>query len=262
MCIRDSNIVVAGGSITEILYFIGEESRIIGIDVTSNYPKETESIPSIGYVRNLSTEGVLSLNPTLILGEDDMGPPRVVNQLMGFDVELKIIPEDQTIEGVIEKILCIASIIGSENKVDKIIRSDLLPMVDEINYLKNKSTIKNKKLMLILSIQGVSPIVAGQGTSGDAFIKMVGAHNIFDSFKGWKPVSEEAIIEENPDFIIIPSRDVHKNSDFKSITTNPIFKNTKAGKENNFIFEDTMAMLGFGPRTIESALKVLKQLSK
>jgi iron complex transport system substrate-binding protein len=91
---------------------------------------------------------------------------------------------------------------------------------------------------------------------------MVGAQNIFDSFEGWKPVSEEAIIEKNPDFIIIPSRDVHKNSDVKSITTNPIFKNTKAGKENNFIFEDTMAMLGFGPRTIESALKVVKQLSK
>ena len=262
LAVDPSKIVVAGGSITEILYFIGEQNKIIGIDVTSNYPKETESIQSIGYVRNLSTEGVLSLNPTLILGENDMGPPMVVNQLRGVDVDLKIIPEDQTIEGIIEKILCIASIIGSGNKVDKIIRSDLLPIVDEINYLKNKSIIKNKKVMLILSMTGVSPIVAGQGTSGDAFIKMVGAQNIFDSFEGWKPVSEEAIIEKNPDFIIIPSRDVHKNSDVKSITTNPIFKNTKAGKENNFIFEDTMAMLGFGPRTIESALKVVKQLSK
>ena len=257
-----SNIVVAGGSITEILYFIGEENRIIGVDVTSNYPKETKSIPSIGYVRNLSVEGVLSLNPTLILGEDDMGPPIVVNQLRDVDVELKIIPEYQTIEGIIEKILCIASIIDSDKKVDKIINSDLLPIVDEINYLKVQSIIKNKKVMLILSIQGVSPIVAGSGTSGDAFIKMVGAQNIFDSFKGWKPVSEEAIIKENPDYIIIPSKDVHKNSDVKSITTNPIFKNTKAGIENNFIFEDTMAMLGFGPRTIKSALKVVKQLSK
>lgn len=257
-----SNIVVAGGSITEILYYIGEEKKIIGIDVTSNYPKETKSIPSIGYVRNLSTEGVLSLNPTLILGEDDMGPPIVIDQLKNVDVELKIIPEDQTIEGIIQKILCIASIIGSEKKVDKIISTDLLPVVDEINNLKNQSSIKDKRVMLILSMQGVSPIVAGSGTSGDAFIKIVGAQNIFNSFEGWKPVSEEAIIEENPEFIIIPSRDVHKNSDVKSITTNPIFKNTKAGVENNFIFEDTMAMLGFGPRTIKSSLKVVKQLLK
>ena len=114
--------------------------------------------------------------------------------------------------------------------------------------------------MLILSMQGTSPIVAGSGTSGDGFIKMTGAINVFESFEGWKPVSEEAIIESDPDYFIIPSRDMHKGSDVKSLTSNPIFKNTKAGSEENFIFEDSMAMLGFGPRTIITALKVAKEM--
>tara|TARA_B100001113_G_scaffold53787_2_gene39731 strand:+ start:623 stop:1501 length:879 start_codon:yes stop_codon:yes gene_type:complete len=257
-----SRIVVAGGSITEILYFLNEESRILGVDVTSNFPKNATKLPSIGYVRNLSAEGILSLNPTLVLGENDMGPPMVLNQLKEVDTDLRIIPEERTVEGIINKILCIASIIDNEAKAKKNIDLSLKKTIMELQLLKNNPEIQNKKIMLILSMQGTSPIVAGKGTSGDGFIKIVGAQNVFQSFEGWKPVSVEAIIKINPDYFIIPSREIHKNSDIQSLTTNPIFSNTEAGAKKNFIFEDSMAMLGFGPRTIITALKVAKQLSQ
>ena len=65
---NSSRITVAGGSITEILFFLGYERNIIAVDITSNYPEETKEYPSIGYVRNLSAEGILSLKPTLIIG--------------------------------------------------------------------------------------------------------------------------------------------------------------------------------------------------
>ena len=76
-----SRVVVAGGSITEIFYFLGEQDRIVALDVTSNFPPEAKSLPSIGYVRALSAEGLLSMNPSIILGEDDMGPPAVIKQI-------------------------------------------------------------------------------------------------------------------------------------------------------------------------------------
>ena len=257
-----SSIVVAGGSIAEILYYINEGDRIIGVDVTSTYPDAVKVLPSIGYVRNLSIEGVLSLNPTLILGEDDMGPKIVVDQLKEIDVELQIIPEDQTIDGIIEKIKCIASIIGSNNQAENIINDDLMPKIVELRSVQDSVKIKRKRVMLILSMQGTSPVVAGLGTSGDNYIKLIGAKNVFDSFRGWKPVSEEAVIQSDPDYFIIPSRDMHKNFDFKSITTNAIFRNTKAGSKKKFIFDDAMVMLGFGPRTISSALRSAKQILK
>ena len=255
-----NDIVVAGGSITEILYFLNEEDRILGVDVTSNFPKETSELPSIGYVRSLSTEGILSLNPKLILGENDMGPPLVLDQINEVGVDLRIIPEEQTAMGIIDKIYCIASIIGSQDRAQKKIKDDLMPSVNDLKIFQNFRDSQKKRVILILSMQGTSPIVAGLGTSGDGFIKMTGAINVFESFEGWKPVSEEAIIESDPDYFIIPSRDMHKNSDVKSLTSNPIFKNTKAGYEENFIFEDSMSMLGFGPRTIFTALKIAKEM--
>ena len=255
-----NDIVVAGGSITEILYFLNEEDRILGVDVTSNFPKETSELPSIGYVRSLSTEGILSLNPKLILGENDMGPQLVLDQINEVGVDLRIIPEEQTAMGIIDKIYCIASIIGSQDRAQEKIKDDLMPSVNDLKIFQNFRDSQKKRVILILSMQGTSPIVAGLGTSGDGFIKMTGAINVFESFEGWKPVSEEAIIESDPDYFIIPSRDMHKNSDVKSLTSNPIFKNTKAGYEENFIFEDSMSMLGFGPRTIFTALKIAKEM--
>ena len=255
-----TNIVVAGGSITEILYFIEQEDRILGVDVTSNYPKEAQKLPSIGYVRSLSTEGILSLNPKLILGENDMGPPLVINQLKEINMDLRIIPEEQTSYGIVDKIKCVASILGCIDSADIRVTNDLMPTIMELETLVDLNESNKKNVMLILSMQGTSPIVAGRGTSGDNFIKMAGAKNVFDSFEGWKPVSEESIINVNPEFFIIPSRDMHKGSNVKNLTTNPIFINTEAGANKNFIFEDSMAMLGFGPRTIDIALKVAKKL--
>ena len=69
-CIQSKNsnkIVIAGGSLTEIVYDLKEEEKILAVDVTSNFPPEAKALPSVGYVRALSTEGLLSLGPTLIL---------------------------------------------------------------------------------------------------------------------------------------------------------------------------------------------------
>ena len=256
-----SKIVIAGGSITEIIYFLKEDKKIVGVDVTSNYPKKSKDLPSIGYVRNLSTEGILSLNPTLILGEDDMGPPNVIQQIKEIDVDLRIIPEEKNISGIIKKILCVGSIIGASEKAQEMINTSLLPSIKELEKIQNYSQIKSKKVMLILSMQGTSPIVAGIGTSGDGFINMIGAQNVFNSFDGWKPVSAESIIAANPEYILLPERDMHKNSNVNNLKTNPLFKNTIAGYRNNFISEDAMTMLGFGPRSIDSALKIAKKIT-
>ncbi len=256
-----SRIVVAGGSITEIIYLLGQEDKIVAVDVTSNYPEEAKRHTSIGYVRNVSTEGILSLNPSLILGEDDMGPPNVVEQLKGMNMDLRIINEEQSIDGIIQKIRCVASIIDKKDIADKIIKNDINPILLKLkeNQISNKK--KRIKIMLVLSMQGTSPMVAGTGTSGDSFITMIGGENIFSSFDGWKTVTAESILKLNPDYIIIPDKNLHKNSKVEEIANNPIFKNTNAGRNNNFLYEDGMALLGFGPRTIYAAFNLSEKIS-
>ena len=256
-----SRIIIAGGSLTEIVFFLGLEDKLIGVDITSNFPESAKEIPSIGYVRTLSAEGILSLKPSLILGENDMGPPMVIDQIQKTSVDLRIIPEKRSVIGILEKINCIGSIINYKSEAATLINDKLIAMVDELLKLQKTNSTKNTKAMLILSMGGTSPVVAGRNTSGNGFINMIGAQNIFISHEGWKPVSEESILKNNPDIIIIPKREVHKNSSIKLFLDSSHLKKTKAVKKNNIISEDAMAMLGFGPRTIDIALKTSRSIA-
>ena len=115
--------------------------------------------------------------------------------------------------------------------------------------------------MMILSTEGNSTVVAGANTSGDSFIKMLGATNIFESINGWKAVTAETILLKNPDYIIIPEKDLHKQSNVNTISENMILKETNAGKNNGYIIKDGMAILGYGPRTIFTLMDVLSTIT-
>ena len=127
-----SRITVAGGSITEILFMLEMEKNIVAVDTTSNYPVIAKDMPSIGYVRNVSAEGVLSLAPTVIIGEHDMGPPETLAQLKNSGIEHFVVEEVHTSEGIIDKFLCVARIIGRETMAREIVQEKLLV---EINLL-------------------------------------------------------------------------------------------------------------------------------
>ena len=259
---KHDKIVSIGASITEILYLLNSQDNIIALDVTSKYPKETKIKKSIGYIRNLSSEGIISTNPSLIITENDIGPKIAVEQIIKSNIDIRIIKEVQTIPGIINKIKCVGQIIGKLDDVNNIIKKEINPIIIKIEEKKKKIDLSDKKIMLILSMQGSSPVVAGRNTSGNSYIEMLGAKNIYDKIEGWKTVSAESIIEYNPDYIILPSKELHKNSNVNLIIKNKIFQKTNAGRNHAFIIDDGMAILGFGPRTIESLLKSLMFIEK
>ena len=256
-----SRIVSIGSSITEIIYFLNSQDQIIAIDITSNFPEEAKKFPSVGYIRNLSAEGLLSTNPSIIISEDDIGPKNIIKQIQDTKTELRIIPEEQTLNGIIQKIQCVGNIIGQQKEAEEKISSEINPVINKIKEIKKEKDLSNIKIMMILSTEGNSTVVAGSNTSGDSFIKMLGATNIFESINGWKAVTAETILLKNPDYIIIPEKDLHKQSNVNTISENVILKETNAGKNNGYIIKDGMAILGYGPRTIFTLMDVLNTIT-
>ena len=253
-------VVVAGGSLTEIMYFLGLQQKIVALDVTSSYPKEAKKLPSIGYVRALSTEGVLSLDPTLVIGENDMGPENVVEQIKRTNIDLRIIPETHSAEGIKSKVLCLGAIFDLNDKTKKKVNDELIPLIDDLKEIQKKNKKLKKRILLILSMQGTSPVVAGLGTAGDGFIKMTGASNVITEFEGWKPVSPESLILSNPDYILITSRGMRSFKSIDELVKQPALSLTNAAKNRNVIDINGMAMLGFGPRGIMTALEVARRI--
>ena len=235
-----SRIVVAGGSITEILFFLNESQNIVAVDTTSNFPEEAKSYPSIGYVRSLSAEGVLSLNPTLIIGETDMGPKNVLEQLKKSKVELRILDEKNSITGIKDKISCIISILGKKQN-ESLANINLEKSISNLKKVSKVNSKKNIRGLVILMMQGTSPVVAGRNTSGEDFLKMVGSKNTMSSFEGWKPAGKEAILLSNPNFILITKRAIKNYRSLNLFLKESGIEMTEAAQTRNVYSLDGMA---------------------
>ena len=107
-----SRIVSIGGAVTEILYALGMEKNVVAVDTTSQYPPAATHKPNVGYMRQLSAEGVLGVRPTLILAIDGSGPKETLAVLGAAGVPMVMVPDPYTGEGIVEKIRVIAQAAG------------------------------------------------------------------------------------------------------------------------------------------------------
>ncbi len=253
---NSNSLVVAGGSITEIIYFLNLQNKLVGVDITSNYPIEAKNLPSIGYIRNLSIEGLLSLKPDLILAEESIGPPIILKQLKRTSVDFRMIKNNFTIDSINEKFLCISNILDLNININK----DYKKFVNDLKALKlliSNNKKEKKNILLILMMKGSSPIIAGKNTSGDGFIKMIGQNNTMNKVNGWKAVSAEEILLANPDYIIITKRAIKDFLSIENFLKLPGISSTKAAKNENVYIKDGMSLLGYGPRTLNVAKEIL-----
>ncbi|MEM1189255.1 MAG: ABC transporter substrate-binding protein [Pseudomonadota bacterium] len=256
-----SRIVVAGGSLVEILYDLEEESRIIAVDRTSNYPASARDLPQIGYVRNVSAEGLLSVEPSFVLGEHDTGPPEVLEQLENLGIDLLLVPEEFSVAGIRDKIRCVAAAIGRSEAGEELaarLLADLAPDIAQ-QIESGEAGAEAPAGIVLLGLREGAPVAAGRATSGQGLLDMAGARNLME-FEGWKPVSVEAMAAARPEFIVIPERGVRMAGGLDELLEHPALRLTPAAEYRRVISMDGMAMLGFGPRTAAAAARLREQL--
>ena len=109
-----SRIAAIGGAITEIVYALGEQGRLVARNSTSVYPQAALSLPDVGYMRALSPEGVLSVNPTGILALQGSGPKEAVDVLKKASIPYITVPEKFDHAGILDRIRVVAKAIGAD----------------------------------------------------------------------------------------------------------------------------------------------------
>ncbi len=246
-----SRIISIGGANTEILYALGMEKQIIGIDITSLYPpRAMKEKPNVGYMRQLSPEGVIGLGPTLVLANDGSGPKEAITVLESASVPFVRIPDHFNAEGIVERIRLVATAVGVPARGEclvKNVKADL----SRLDVLRQGIT-KPARVIFILSFTNGKATVAGRGTAADGIIKMAGAVNVFSDFEGYKMVSDEAIAAAQADAVLGMKR---SNFDMTpdEVFGHPAFSLTPAAKTKKYIAMDGLYLLGFGPRTAQAA---------
>ena len=244
-----SRIASIGGSITEIVYALGEEGRLVARDSTSNYPEAAAKLPDVGYMRALSPEGVLSVNPTGILALQGSGPKEAVDVLKKSSVPFIEVPDRYNHEGILEKIRVVGKALGVEAKAEKLaIETDAKLTAAE----KQTAAIKERKRVLfVLSTQGGKILAAGSDTAADGIIKLAGAVNAVEGFSGYKGMTDEAIVSARPDVILTMKGGGPPISE-NELFANAAIASTPAGTNRKMISMWGGYLLGFGPRTAEA----------
>jgi len=111
-----SKIITIGGSITETVHVLGMWDNVIATDESSTFPPQVFRMPRVPYVRNLTSEGVLSLEADLIIASDDASPVTVIQQIRDANTPIILIKEEESLDGVTNKLKVIGEIFGKEEQ--------------------------------------------------------------------------------------------------------------------------------------------------
>ena len=252
-------IVSAGNGVTELLYALGAGDQVIAVDSTSQWPPETRKLPRLGYHKQLSSEGILAMAPTLLIGTDVMGPPATISQLKSAGVHIESLPIDFTVKTMHYRIERLAKLLGKEAQ-GKQLWASIKQSLDEAQRLAN-SRKEHPKVLFLLATGGRTPSVSGSHTAANAMIELAGGTNVAASkFSSYKPLSNESLLEMAPDVIIYSDRGDGTTPE-QILAMQPALKQTPAGRSGKVVgIDGTLLLGGLGPRTGETAIKLAKIL--
>ncbi|MES2197754.1 MAG: hemin ABC transporter substrate-binding protein [Pseudomonadota bacterium] len=246
-----ARIVSIGGAITEILYALGFEDRLAGVDATSLFPAAAlREKPNVGYMRQLSAEGVLGLNPSLVLAMQGSGPKETMDVLDAAKVPLVLVPETFSEQGLLDKIKLVGHAMGADTRA-ACLATAVSGDLGQLRELRARVT-KPVRVMFVMSLLNGRAMVAGHKTAADEIIKLSGGVNAIDSYDGYKMINDEAIVAARPDVVLTIERS--KDSlEAQAVYAHPAFAMTPVVANKAFISMEGLYLLGFGPRTAAAA---------
>jgi iron complex transport system substrate-binding protein len=244
-----SRLVSVGGDVTEIIYALGEESRLIARDTTSMYPEAALKLPDVGYMRALSPEGILAMNPTAIIAVEGSGPQEALTVLRNASVPFETVPNAYTRDGILAKIDRVGTLLAVPDKAKALEEKVGADLDAAIADAEKRPQSERKRILFVLSVQGGKIMASGTGTAADGIINLAGAVNAVGDFPGYKALTDEAIIEAKPDVILMMDRGDGGGTKNEDLLKQPAIALTPAGEKKAIIRMDGLHLLGFGPRT-------------
>lgn len=251
-------IVAIGGSLTEIVYALGQQDRLIARDTTSVFPREALKLPDVGYMRALSPEGVLSVDPDLILTLEGAGPPEAMDVIRSASVPVVTVPESFDRDGVLAKVEAVGEALGVEDEA-----AELATRIDADLRAAEEAASGDgdpARVLFILSMEGGRVMASGTGTAADGMIRLAGGENAITDYPGYKQLTDEAIVTAAPDVILMMDRGGNLDPTPVDLSNQPALAATPAAEAGRVIRMDGAYLLGFGPRTADAAKELAAKL--
>lgn len=252
-------IISLGGDVTEIVFALGAGEQLIARDTTSSYPEAAQDLPDVGYLRQLSLEGILSFRPDLVLISEAARPAPIAQRLRAAGVEVIEVVHQQDLPGVKKKIQQVAAALNRQAASEQLI----VQLQQQEEHLAALSPLSDSGAVFILNHGGMSsPLVAGQGSSADSMLALAGIRNAVQGLNGYRPLSAEGLVRAQPEVVLVTQASLRSLGGSEGLWRLPGLKATPAGRNQKLLVVDDLAFLGFGPRTPSELLQLRAELEQ
>ena len=252
-------IISVGGALTEIAFMLEAESELVGVDTTSIYPAKAKDLPSVGYARQLSAEGVLSLAPTHLLATEEAGPPAVLKQIEAAGIPITVLSAKNQFQGLRERIQGVGRLLERRELAQALVQKlevQWQQVQAQVAARADRPTATLARVLFILAQSPSQVMVAGDLTAAHAMLTYAGVQNAGQGFNGYKPLTPEGLIAAQPDCILLTEQGLQAVGGLHAVLKIPGLGHTPAGRKQSVVAMDALRLLGFGPRMPEAVLEL------
>jgi iron complex transport system substrate-binding protein len=197
-------IVSISPAITEVMFLVGAQEKLVGVSDFCEYPPETEKITKIGGMHNINFEVLLSLHPDVVL-IGSMISQKDVDAIEKMGIPVICIVEESSMEGMAEMMEVIGRITQCERKADEEAarwRTEVADMKAHAPAPKDR-----KSVYYVVGFGDAGDFTAPKGTHIHEIIELAGCENAGGSVSNWN-VSREFLFQKDPDIILIRKEDM------------------------------------------------------
>jgi iron complex transport system substrate-binding protein len=254
--------VVISPIYNEIIWALGAQDKVVGIDLSTTYPPEVKDVQTVGYHRALSAEGILSLHPTGIIHDNNIGPPQVVQQLQQLNIPMKTFTaKNDSFDGTKALIREMGAYFHKEQRAEELCKTLDDQRAASLEKVKQYSDHPRVAVIHFGRASNVY-LVVGKGGGGDGggvsqMVELAGGQMAVENRGMQRMESPEIIAQANPDVILLTNYGYDRlNGSLDQIKALPGVATSNAAR-NNHIYRIEENMLNyFGPRSGENIAKV------
>ncbi len=259
-----SRIVSLNGDLTEIIFELGFGENVVGVDVTTTYPPEAAALndqgQTVGFAQQLAAEAVLRFEPTLVIGDQQVAPPEVLEQLRGAGIPVVILETQTTLDGVETKILEVAEILGVPDEGAELAER-VMGEIDAARALA--ATDDSDPKIAYVYVRGPQVVfLFGAGMPTQGMIEGAGAIDagaeagVF----GPAPLTPEALVAAAPDLIVLPEAGLAALGGIEAFLELPGVAETPAAQNDAFLDYDEAYFFNLGPRAGQALDEFVRDL--
>jgi iron complex transport system substrate-binding protein len=240
-------VVCVSKQINEYMYDIGAEGVLVGRDLTSIYPDRIKSLPSVGYHRALSAEGITSLQPTLFLTDGNVGPNTVLDQLRKVGIPILTLAPGGTTDSAQALMLDLGRRFHREKAADSVVAEWKAGM----QHVTADSAGGPPVRVLVMHFGQLNNnyLAVSRGSPADEMIRLAGGVNAIDSVGRMTRLTPELIARTAPDVIIATDVGFDRAGSAEKFAALPGVALTPAGKSKRIYRVDETEVMYYGPRT-------------